>query len=343
MFRRLSVTSLAVLTWGASAKAVTSAELYTGESYQYGRFAARMQFAPGSGVVSSFFLWKDGSEVDGVFWNELDIEKLEAECRVETNTIFGDPEGIDPERAMLGLDLCSTFHVYAYEWTPEYISWTVDGVEVRREEGETALAFSENATEGMQLRFNVWPGDSSFGGDFDPSILPVYEYIDWVEYSSYVNGAFQPAWREDFSAATLPSGWQTGSWGSPKGLSTHASTNVGTIDGYAVLSLTSDEVTGIQGATPAAGDTAAVPTEPAPTASATAPAPESSAPGTAPLTPTAPTASSSAPPAAETEDEAAGCAAAPPAHGLNARGTLLFGLLSMLGVFFGRRRARRHE
>ena len=43
-----------------------------------------------------FFLWKDGSEQEGVFWNELDFEKPEAECRMETNTNFGDPEEIDP-------------------------------------------------------------------------------------------------------------------------------------------------------------------------------------------------------------------------------------------------------
>lgn len=291
MRKQATITSFAVvLTAAANAAAVTSAEIYTDDAYQYGRYSARIQFAPGSGVVSSFFLWKDGSEQDGVYWNELDFEKLEAECRVETNTIYGDPEGIDPERHVLEGDLCGGFHVYTYEWTPNYIAWSVDGVEVRCETGAVAVGFAENTAEGMQLRFNVWPGDATFGGDFDPIVLPVYEYIDWVEYSSYVDGAFQVEWREDFTANTLPSGWSTASWDSPKGLSTHARSNVGFVDGYVVLALTSDEVTGVAGANPRATDQAPQPTptttpsvtpEPSPVAP-TSPAP----PATTTVTPT---------------------------------------------------------
>ena len=102
----------------------------------------------------------------------------------------------------------------------------------------------------MQLRFNIWPGDASFGGNFDPSKMPVYQYINWVQYSAYENGAFQLKWRQDFTDATVPSGWLTGNWKSPKGLSTHSPSNIGFVDGYAVLSLTADTATGITGASP---------------------------------------------------------------------------------------------
>jgi hypothetical protein len=102
----------------------------------------------------------------------------------------------------------------------------------------------------MQVRFNIWPGNASFGGVFDPNIVPVYEYIDWVEYSAYVDGAFEPEWRDDFDAATLDSRWLTGSWGSPKNLSTHSPQNVGIVDGYAVLALTADDALGTDGASP---------------------------------------------------------------------------------------------
>jgi hypothetical protein len=102
----------------------------------------------------------------------------------------------------------------------------------------------------MQIHFNVWPGDSTFGGNFSPSILPVFEYINWVQYSSYSNGQFQLEWREDFSGDSLPEGWLTGDWGSPKGLSTHAPANVAFINGYAVLSMTADDATGAAGAAP---------------------------------------------------------------------------------------------
>lgn len=240
------------------ASAVSSAELYTSESYGYGRIEARVQYAPGDGVVSSFFMWKDGSEVAGTFWNELDFEKVGADCRLETNPIYGKPAANHSQKHALALDMCQSFHTYAYEWTPEAIVWFVDGMEIRRETGTAAQAYAENAPAGMQIRLNLWPGDATFGGNFDPAILPVHEYVDWVQFSKYEGGQFTLAWREDFDGNTLPAGWLTASWASPKNHSTHAPENVSFINGHAVLSLTADDALGPSGAMPggvAAGGT----------------------------------------------------------------------------------------
>ncbi len=274
-------SALAFGLLASSAYAESSAEFYTRDGYQYGRFEARIQFAPGDGVVSSFFLWKDGSEKSGIFWNELDFEKLGADCKLETNAFYGDPERVHTAGYESALDFCGQFHTYVYEWTPEYIAWFVDDVEIRRETGETAAAYAANTEGGMQIRFNVWPGDASFGGNFDPAILPVYQYINWVQYSSYENGAFQFQWREDFSADTRPPGWLTATWGSPKNLSTHTSANVSIVNGYAVLSLTADDATGAANAMPMDPDdinnpppvatTPAVPTAPVDTVGGPAP------------------------------------------------------------------------
>lgn len=242
-----SLICFASIAISANAHAVGSAELYTGESYQYGRFEARVRFAAGDGVISSFFLWKDGSEKSGTFWNELDFEKVGADCHLETNAFFGNPAVPHPMKQAITVDLCADFHTYVYEWTPEYIAWFVDGTEVRRETGATATAYAENATAGMQIRFNIWPGDASFGGNFSPAILPVHQYIDWVQYSSYADGAFTVAWRDDFDATALASRWLTGSWASPKNLSTHTPENVKLADGSAVLSLTPDASGGASG------------------------------------------------------------------------------------------------
>ena len=250
LFASSAACALVALTWGGRADAVTSAELYTSESYLYGRFEARIRFAPGSGVVGSFFLWKNGSEVAGTFWNELDFEKTDATCELETNAFYGNPAKVNARPASLSQDFCGEYHTYVYEWTPEYIAWFVDGMEIRRETGDVATAYSENATSGMQIRFNIWPGDASFGGVFDPSILPVYQYVDWIQYSSYTDGNFEVEWREDFDAGTIPSGWLFGSWDSPKGLSTHSPQNVGVVDGFAVLALTADDAIGVEGAAP---------------------------------------------------------------------------------------------
>ncbi|MGC4093866.1 MAG: family 16 glycosylhydrolase [Polyangiaceae bacterium] len=243
--RRLSLASLLFGTtalctaWPGTAGAVSSAELYTAP-LTYGRFEARVQYAAGDGVVSSFFLWKPGSEKAGTYWNELDFEKLGADCHVETNAYYGLPAQVHGQKPTLSGDLCGDFHTYAYEWTPDYIAWFVDDAEIRRETGAAATAYSDNAAGGMEIHFNIWPGDATFGGNFSPSILPVEQHIDWVQYSSYADGAFTLEWREDFDGDALPTGWLTGNWGSPKNLSTHKPANVTFVNGEAVLLLSAD-------------------------------------------------------------------------------------------------------
>jgi hypothetical protein len=240
----------ALLAVAAEAGAVASAELYQNQTYTYGRFEARVRFAAGDGVISSFFLWKPGSERPGTFWNELDFEKLGADCRLQTNPLYGLPVADHGEIEMLDADLCGEYHTYTFEWTPSYIAYLVDGVEVRRDVDETALAFAENAAAGMQIHFNIWPGDATFGGNFDPAILPIQQFISWVQYSSFADGAFTLEWREEFDGGALPSGWALGSWPSPKALSTHQPANVAFTGGVSVLSLTADDATGFAGAPP---------------------------------------------------------------------------------------------
>lgn len=248
----LPVALLVATSLPSIAHADASAELYHTQPYLYGRFEARIRYAAGDGVVSSFFLWKEGSEVEGTFWNELDFEKIGANCQVQTNALYGNPETVH-KGTYSGSELCSAYHDYLFEWTPTYIAWGVDGQEIRRDTGETADAFAQNASGGMTIHFNIWPGDQSFGGNYDPGILPVYQYISWVQYSSYDNGTFNLEWREEFDGGSLPSGWALGDWGSPKGRSTHNPNNVGFVDGIGVLSLTTDAAIGFPSAVPPDG------------------------------------------------------------------------------------------
>jgi endo-1,3-1,4-beta-glycanase ExoK len=242
----------------ASAHAVQSAELYRTEAYFYGRFEARVQFAPGEGVVSSFFLWKDGNS-NTTSWNELDYEKIKAACQLQTN-IWSGTGTQSAQLPSITADLCGGYHTYTFEWTPDYIAFFIDGTELRRETGSVVAQYTQNAAQGMAMHFNVWVGNSSFGGVLDPSILPVNEYIDWVQYSSYANGTFQLQWREDFDGTTMPSGWALGTWASPYNLSTHNPANVSFVNGVAVLSMTADDATGFTGTPPTDVDGGAVAT-----------------------------------------------------------------------------------
>jgi endo-1,3-1,4-beta-glycanase ExoK len=244
----LATLFVAALTPRA-ASAVQSAELYRTDPYLYGRFEARLRFAPGEGVVSSFFLWKDGSS-STTSWNELDYEKINATCRLQTNIWTG--KGTQSAQFdTTASDICGQYHTYAFEWTPDYIAWIIDGNQVRKVTGASVAEYTQNASQGMGIHFNVWVGNSSFGGTLDPSKLPVQQFINWVQYSSFENGDFHLQWREDFDGSDVPAGWATGTWASPYNLSTHNPANVTVADGTAVLSMTADEMTGYTGTVPA--------------------------------------------------------------------------------------------
>jgi beta-glucanase (GH16 family) len=233
----------------STAFAVQGAELYRTQAYFYGRFEARVRYAPGEGVVSSFFLWKDGSS-STTSWHELDYEKINAACRMQTNVWTGKGTQ-NAETTTPTFDICGEYHTYSMEWTPDYIAWLIDGTQLRRVTGASVTEYTQMASQGMTIHFNLWPGDANFGGVFNSSILPVRQYVSWAQYSSYANGAFQLQWREEFNGSTLPSGWATGNWSSPANHSTHNPANVSFVNGIAVLSLTADNATGFTGTPPA--------------------------------------------------------------------------------------------
>src|SRR4051812_36762264 len=107
--KRFGLASLCLLGAFLPARlafATKSAELYTSPAYGYGRFEARMRVAAGDGVVSAFFLWKDGSEKSGTFWNELDYEKIGATCELQTNALYGNPSANHTQNPAVSADLC---------------------------------------------------------------------------------------------------------------------------------------------------------------------------------------------------------------------------------------------
>ena len=75
-----------------TAKAYRGGELRTINTYRYGRYEVQMKSALGSGVVSSFFTYRDywaegytGSQ----HWNEIDLEWLgNHDDKVQTNLII---------------------------------------------------------------------------------------------------------------------------------------------------------------------------------------------------------------------------------------------------------------
>ena len=178
------------------------------------------------------------------------LREDQLDCRLQTNIWTG--KGTQSSQTNTPtFDICADYHTYAFEWTPDYIAWFIDGAQIRKVTGASVTEYTQNASQGMAIHFNIWAGDSSFGGTLNPSTLPVHQYISWAQYSSYANGAFQQQWREEFNGSTMPSGWAVGTWTSPFNLSTHNPANVSFVNGIAVLSMTADNATGFSGTPPA--------------------------------------------------------------------------------------------
>jgi beta-glucanase (GH16 family) len=209
------------------------AELTGVEQYKYGRFEARMKMAAISGSVSSMFLNYDNSWMKEYEpWNEIDIEVLgkdptswqsniitrEAEPSIKNNTSSESK----PLHAF-GFDATQEFHLYAIVWTPEYVAWEIDSVEVRRDTLGMSRGTHADAdqvkflTEKETLRFNLWVSKSAgWTGKWNNGIgLPVEQQIDYVRVYSYdeATKTFTKLWQDDFDGEDLdPKRWTAGDW-----------------------------------------------------------------------------------------------------------------------------------
>jgi beta-glucanase (GH16 family) len=114
----------------------TSARLLTAETFtqQYGRFEARMQLPRGQGIWPAF--WMLGADFGEVGWpqsGEIDImENIGSEPSTVHGTIHGPGysggAGIGNAYTLPdGQQFADGFHTFAVDWTPDSITWSVDG------------------------------------------------------------------------------------------------------------------------------------------------------------------------------------------------------------------------
>jgi hypothetical protein len=177
------------------------AEYRTKTAYTYGRFEVRYKSVNREGVLASFFTYHDG----GGDWNEIDIEILgRYENDVQFNTITAGPMN-HVRHQFVDFNPHLDFHTYAFEWTPQYVAWFIDGDEVYRQTGEHI----QTITLPQKIMMNIWnPQYDNWIGDWNPNILPAFAYYDWVSYYAYTEGSgnygtgnnFTHIWTDDFNS-----------------------------------------------------------------------------------------------------------------------------------------------
>jgi beta-glucanase (GH16 family) len=256
--RRLLYVLLAV-TMGlaahlVNAKVYKGAEVYSNDAYVYGRYEIRMRVANASGVLSTFFTYKNGSEVGNTFWEEIDIEVFGKNnaTQWQSNIILGSsrPTLQAEQTHTANTSLADAYHTYVVEWTPDYVAWFLDGVEVRRITGTSTVTSLTNA---QSLRFNLWSSESvPWVGAWDESVLPVYQFINYIDYKTYntTTNTFEAGWRDDFNNFDT-SRWGKANWSFDTNRVDFAPENALVKDGILILALTKENATGFSGTPPA--------------------------------------------------------------------------------------------
>ena len=168
----------------AAAKTYKGAEYRTKASYLYGRFEVRARAIGREGTLSSFFTYND--DYPNTPWNEIDIEILGRYTDdVQCNTITpGQVNHVSHQFVQFNPAL--DYHVYGFEWTPDYVAWFIDGVEAVRQTG----SHIGTLTHPQKIMMNVWiPTQPNWVGPWNEAVLPAFASYDWVSYSSYTPGS----------------------------------------------------------------------------------------------------------------------------------------------------------
>ena len=168
---------------------VYSARVNTNEGWTYGYFEARLKLPKGKGTWPAFWMmpstwsgWQDGGEID--IMEHVGCVPTEVSSSIHCKAYY-HAIGTQKTAARKIATVMDEFHVYALEWTEEYIKTYVDGEQLfyynpdNYSKGRNADTWPFNKP--FQLKLNLaWGGD--WGGMYgvDESCLPATYEIDYV-------------------------------------------------------------------------------------------------------------------------------------------------------------------
>lgn len=158
----------------------------------YGRFEARMKLPTGKGMWPAF--WTMGNDFKGVNdgWpqcGEIDVMEYIGD---EPNTVYGtlhgpgyfDKDGVGGQTNS-GSPLSADFHTYAVDWSPNSVTWSLDGVDYVTKTPSDLPPGKEwvfNHNFFMLLNFAV--GGTMSGNPDNDSQLPQQMIVDYVHVYS---------------------------------------------------------------------------------------------------------------------------------------------------------------
>ncbi|MDX1585290.1 MAG: glycoside hydrolase family 16 protein [Balneolaceae bacterium] len=170
-------------------KEYTSARLLTRDrdAWKYGRFEIRAKLPSGIGTWPAIWMlpeewvyggWPESGEID--IMEHVGHEPNRVYATVHTEA-FNHVQGTQDTDTLRVPDAEQEFHLYALEWTPEHISWSVDGRQYSTFRNRHATYKEWPFDQPFHLILNIAVG-GNWGGSqgIDDTIWPQRMVIDYV-------------------------------------------------------------------------------------------------------------------------------------------------------------------
>lgn len=163
----------------AGSRPYRSGAFASARSFEHGRFEAEIKAAAGAGLVTGLFLYRDAPR------QEIDIELAGCDPRRMLVNVYFNPgdDGTSlsfgyrgsPCRIDLDFDATLDFHLYAIDWRPGRIAWSVDGTVVHERVGWDPTPLPHLP---MHLHGNLWvPRSEELAGRIQDDVLPATAFF----------------------------------------------------------------------------------------------------------------------------------------------------------------------
>jgi len=152
-------------------------------SFRFGRIEARIKVPEGKGMWPAFWLLGDNAAIlDWPGCGEIDImEVIGDQPHIYHSTVhfanFENKKGEINNPFEASQNLSNDYHEYRLDWTPEAITFSLDGQEVHQ------LSIEDDMKEFLRSAFIIlnvavggnWPGDPD-----ETTVFPQHMLVDWV-------------------------------------------------------------------------------------------------------------------------------------------------------------------
>nr|POE62853.1 putative glycosidase crf2 [Quercus suber] len=129
----------------------------------YGKISATLTTSQGAGVVTAFILMSDVKD-------EIDFEFVGTDLlSAQSNYYFQGITDYDNELNLTTTDTRQNSHTYTFDWTPDSITWSIDGVAIRTKNRKDTYNTTTNQFHYPQtparVQLSLWPAGLSSNGE----------------------------------------------------------------------------------------------------------------------------------------------------------------------------------